>query len=330
VNIQANAPYTVPAGMQLPGSFGTSTREAAHIARVKAALLQSAQSTLDAAGFTQVIAPVFTQISGACGEPGTLIPVKLEGGDVFLRQTAQLHLEPLMQELGAVYSVGRSFRAERKSDHRHLTEFTLIEGEANGWTLDRLMGLIEQMVTGMARKAAESAAGSLAALKADPSALTRVRAPFQRMTYDEAIVALQSAGYFIEWGEDLGNAHELALTEMVGGPLFVTHYPAETRFFTMKVCRQDPRVVECCDLLLPGVGEVMGASETETDAGLLEMRLYGSKAVRQTVDLGGSVQDYEWYVQMRRDITARQAGFGMGFERIVRYVCGLASIAQAV
>ena len=120
----------------------------------------------------------------------------------------------------------------------------------------------------------------------------------------------RGAGYFIEWGEDLANATRLALTEMVGGPLFVTHYPAETRFFTMKVCREDPRVVECCDLLLPGVGEVIGASETETDAGLLETRLYRSKAVRQTVDLGGSVQDYEWYVQMRRDTTGGKQGSG--------------------
>ena len=327
---QSNTPYAMPTVMPLSGSIGASTREAAHIARVKAAMLRSTQSTLDSAGFTQVIAPTFTQLSGACGEPGTLIPVKLAGGNAFLRQTAQLHLEPLMRELGAVYSIGRSFRAERKSDHRHLTEFTLIEAEANGWTLDSLMALIEEMVASMVRRAAESASASLTALGDDLGAHARMQAPFQRMTYDEAIVALQGAGYFIEWGEDLANAHELALTEMAGGPLFVTYYPVETRFFTMKIRRQDPRVVECCDLLLPGVGEVMGASETETDPALLETRLYGSKAVRQTIDLGGSVQDYEWYVQMRRNASALQAGFGMGFERVVRYVCGLTSIAQAV
>jgi asparaginyl-tRNA synthetase len=320
----------MPVGTRFAAGIGGGARDAAHIARVKAALLRSAESTLDAAGFTQVIAPVLTRMSGACGEPGSLIPVKLAGGDLFLRQTAQLHLEPLMQELGAVYSVGRSFRAERRSDQRHLTEFTLIEGEAMGWTLDRLMALMEEMVVGMMRRAAESAGGSLSALGADAGAVKGLKAPFGRMTYDEAIVALQGAGYFIEWGEDLGNAHELALTQMAGGPLFVTHYPAETRFFTMKVRREDPRVVECCDLLLPGVGEVMGASETETDAGVLEARLYGSKAVRQVLDMGGSVEDYEWYVEMRRGTGARQAGFGMGFERIVRYVCGLESIAEAV
>lgn len=316
------APYAVPAIMPPSGTIGASTKEAAHIARVKAAILRSAQNTLDNAGFTQVIAPTFTQMSGACGEPGTLIPVKLAGGNAFLRQTAQLHLEPLMRELGAVYSVGRSFRAERKSDHRHLTEFTLIEGEVGGWTLDSLMSLMEEMIVSMVRRAGEIAPNH------KPAAL--MATPFRRMTYDEAIVALQGSGYFIEWGEDLAHVHEIALTEMVGGPLFITHYPAETRFFTMKICRQDPRVVECCDLLLPGVGEVMGASETETDPNVLETRLYSSKAVRQAVDLGGSVQDYEWYVQMRRTASDMQAGFGMGFERMVRYVCGLTSISQAI
>ncbi|HST04445.1 MAG TPA: amino acid--tRNA ligase-related protein [Chloroflexia bacterium] len=320
--MHTNAPYAVPIIMPPSGTIGASTKEAAHIARVKAAILRSAQNTLDNAGFTQVIAPTFTQMSGACGEPGTLIPVKLAGGNAFLRQTAQLHLEPLMRELGAVYSVGRSFRAERKSDHRHLTEFTLIEGEVGGWTLDSLMSLMEEMIVSMVRRAGEIAPNH------KPAAL--MATPFRRMTYDEAIVALQGSGYFIEWGEDLAHVHEIALTEMVGGPLFITHYPAETRFFTMKICRQDPRVVECCDLLLPGVGEVMGASETETDPNVLETRLYSSKAVRQAVDLGGSVQDYEWYVQMRRTASDMQAGFGMGFERMVRYVCGLTSISQAI
>jgi asparaginyl-tRNA synthetase len=115
----------------------------------------------------------------------------------------------------------------------------------------------------------------------------------------------------------------------VGGPLFVTHYPAETRFFTMKVCRHDPRVVECCDLILPGVGEVMGASETEPDVSLLEARMNTSRSIRQIVDLGGDTGDYAWYLEMHRESSPRQAGFGIGFERLVRYVCGLESVQKA-
>ncbi|MEO5951279.1 MAG: amino acid--tRNA ligase-related protein, partial [Chloroflexia bacterium] len=306
-----------------------STR-AAHIARVKAALLRSAQNTLDAADFIQVVAPTLTSQSGACGEPGSLIPIQLGDKKAFLRQTAQLHLEPLMQELGAVYSVGRSFRAERKSDNRHLMEFTLIEAEAAGWSLEQLMQLMERMVAEMVARTVETSSGSLKALGADIDALATVQSPFKRMTYDQAIIALQNAGYFIEWGEDLTNEHEVELANMAGGPLFVTHYPVETRFFTMKVCRHDPRVVECCDLLMPGVGEVMGASETESNVRMLETRLLQSKSVSQIRDLGGMTHDYEWYVSMRRDFTGKQAGFGMGFERVVRYVCGLDSIAQAV
>ncbi len=317
----------------IPGRTGAgaaNAMQAAHIARVKAALLQAAQDTLDGEGFTQVVAPTLTHQLGACGEPGTLIAVEVGGGKAFLRQTAQLHLEPLMQELGAVYSIGRSFRAERRSDNRHLTEFTLVEAEAAGWSLEQLMGLMERMVVEMARRAATTAAGSLGTLGVGSRMLERVAAPFKRMTYDEAIIALQGAGYFIEWGEDLSNEHEIALADVAGGPLFVTHYPVETRFFTMKICRHDPRVVECCDLLMPGVGEVMGASETEPDAYLLETRMLQSKSVRQIMDLGGVMTDYEWYVEMRRERATQQAGFGMGFERMVRYVCGLESIAHTV
>jgi asparaginyl-tRNA synthetase len=233
-----------------------------------------------------------------------------------------------MRDLGAVYSVGKSFRAERRSDNRHLTEFTLIEGEAEGWCLEELMGLMERLVVEMVWRASEGAAGSLDAL----GVINRLeaQAPFKRMTYDEAIIALQKAGYFVEWGEDLSHEHEIALADMAGGPLFITRFPVETRFFTMKICRHDPRVVECCDLLMPGIGEVMGGSETETDVFAMETRMLQSKGVRQMVDLGVNTNDYEWYVASRRETATQQAGFGMGFERIVRYVCGLESIAQTI
>ena len=117
----------------------SSTVRSAHIARVKAALLRSAQATLDQEGFTQVMPSTLTTLSGACGEPGTLIPVDLNGEKSYLRQTSQLHLEPLMRMLGRVYSIGRSFRAEHISDDRHLTEFSLLEAEAAGMTLPELM-----------------------------------------------------------------------------------------------------------------------------------------------------------------------------------------------
>jgi asparaginyl-tRNA synthetase len=310
-------------------SLASTIGRNAHVARVKAALLRAAHDTLDGQGFTQVIAPVLTTLSGACGEPGTLIPVNLLGTGAYLRQTSQLHLEPLMRELGRVYSVGRSFRAERHSDDRHLTEFTLVEGEAEGLNLDGLMSLVEELVRRMVQHAAASVPDSLQALGVRATNL-RMDGQFARMTYDEAIVALQKHGYFVEWGEDLSHAHELTLAEIAGGPVFVTHYPVELRFFTMKVKRDDPRVVECFDLLLPGVGEVLGGSETETDPALLERRLLSSRGIKHMVELGNPVTDYNWYIAMHKERSEQQAGFGLGFERLVRYVCGLSSVMQAV
>jgi asparaginyl-tRNA synthetase len=315
----------------LPGDLShRNWRTSAHIAGVKAAMLRAAQDLLDTEGFTQVFPPVLTSLSGACGEPGTLIPVELHGRRAYLRQTSQLYLEPLMRELGKVYSISRSFRAERHSDERHLTEFTLLEAEVAGYGLQQLMALMERLVCEMLHRAGVLARQHLKALGVDPAKLESVQPPFVRITYDDAIIALQAQGYFVEWGEDLSEEHELALTRMVGGPLLVTRYPVELRFFTMKICRDDPRVVECCDLLMPGVGEVMGASETETDPGLLETKLMSSKGVRQLLDLGVNPDDYGWYIQMHRQAGTRQAGFGMGFERLVRYACGLRSVADAV
>lgn len=315
----------MPTGKPMPQEW-TPT---AHVARVKAALLRSAQDTLDSEGYTQVVAPLLTTLSGACGDPTSLISVDVRGRQAYLRQTSQLHLEPLMRELGKVYSMGRSFRAERRSDDRHLTEFTLLEAEAAGSTLTQMMSLMEGLVWRMLRYAGEFARTHLDALGVDAKRLRSVKAPFARMTYDEAIIALQKAGHFIEWGEDLSNRQELALTRMADGPLFVTHYPAELRFFTMKASRSDPRLVECCDLLLPGVGEVMGASETEVDPDLLERKMVSSRGVRQVLDLGGSADDYAWYIAMHRHDSGLQAGFGMGFERLVRFACGLNSVSDA-
>jgi asparaginyl-tRNA synthetase len=302
----------------MTGAVQPGLSKAAHVATIKAAMLRAAQSTLDREGFTQVVPSMLTTMCGGCGDPGTLVPVEVDGKQAYLSQTAQLHLEPLMRELGKVYSISRSFRAERRIDDRHLAEFTLVEGEAAGWDLERMMGLMERLLVNMLRQA-----------NARGSHHTAAKAPFARMTYDEAVIALQQRGHFIEWGEDLGNRHEIALTEMVGGPLFVTHHPLGTRFFTMKVCRDDPRVVECCDLLMPGVGEVMGASETEHDPDLLQARLESSPSVRQWLDLGGSTDDYAWYLDMHRHASIQQAGFGLGFERLVRYACGLKSVAEA-
>ncbi len=321
--IPSSAKHTSPVA---PFAPQIQWSRAAHVARVKAAMLRAAESALDGAGFTQVLPSLLTGMSGACGDPGTLIAVELKGEQRYLRQTSQLHLEPMMRELGRVYSVSRSFRAERRLDERRLDEFTLIEAEALGHSLPQLMPLMEELVACMLRGAGAFAGRHLLALGTAPVGLV-LGAPFPRMTYDDAIIALQKRGHFIEWGEDLADRHELVLAE--NGPLFVTHYPISTRFFTMKISRDDPRVVECCDLLLPGLGEVMGASETEPDADLLQSRLAQSPAARQQLDMGGSLEDYGWYIDMHRERSTQQAGFGMGFERLVRYACGLSTLAEA-
>jgi asparaginyl-tRNA synthetase len=285
-------------------------------------LLRAVRQFMEKESCLEVTIPTITSLTGACEDFSTLFSLDYFGKRAFLTQTAQLHLEPLIhsQLLRRVYSINHSYRAEPRVDHRHLTEFLLIEMEIGFGDLETLIGIEERLLMSLIKTALESCSIELNILGADVTRLQAIVPPFRRLTYTQAIEQLKQLDMEIGWGDDLDQKSELALLEWAASPLFITHYPLELKFFNMRQNRENAGLVNAVDLLLPGVGEICGGAEREEDPERLRTRLMNSSAIKHVLANGGSAQDYEWYLQLRELDSIPYAGFGMGFERLVQFI----------
>ena len=287
-------------------------RSQEHVAtfRVKAELLRACREFLDREEVLEVTPPV---LSGNAAEGGAeAFQIDYFGRPGYLSQTAQLYLEALLFPHERVYALTPSFRAEKSRTPRHLTEYLHLEVELAWCDLAGLLDFIERMVESVAHALAERRPKELAALGRPPAELAAIRAPFPRITYAAAIDRLSALGLPVRWGSDLGTAEERALTLESATPLFVTHFPRELKAFYMLRSPGDPRTAEAADLLAPeGYGELMGASCRETDVALLTERIR---------EVGANPAEYEWYLDLRRHGSVPHAGFGLGIERLLRWV----------
>jgi len=308
-----------------------SSRMAALI-RLRGTLLKAIRHFMESEDFVEVTTPTITSLTGACEDFSTLFPLDYFGNRAFLTQTAQLHLEPLVhsQTLRRVYSINHSYRAEPRADHRHLTEFVLVEPEIGFGNLEILLDIEQRLVSSIVKSALETRREELEMLGADIATLETIKPPFRRITYTEAVKQLNKMGIETAWGDDLDRRREIALLEWTHFPTFITHYPLELKFFNMRQNREDERVVNAADLLLPGVGEVCGGAEREEDPVRLRQRLMTSQAMKHLLAAGGSAEDYEWYLQLRDHDSIPYAGFGMGFERLVQFITGSESCLNCV
>ena len=299
---------------------------------LRGTLLKTVRTFLEAEGFAEVTTPNICGLTGACEDFSTLFPLEYFGHRAFLTQTAQLYLEPLIhsQTLRRVYSVNHSYRAELRADNRHLTEFVLIEPEIAFGDLETLIDIEQRLVSELVRSALEIRRKELETLGANIAMLETIKPPFCRMTYTEAVGQLNKMGIGTEWGADLDREREIALLSWTKFPTFITHYPLELKFFNMRQNRNDPRIVNAVDLLLPGVGEVCGGAEREEDPVRLRDRLLNSSAIKQLLEKGGSAEDYEWYLKLRDHESIHYAGFGMGFERLVQFITGSESCLDCI
>lgn len=288
--------------------------------RVRAEVEQAVHDFYYQRGFVRVDTPILT---GAIGEhAGTLFETDYFGDPAYLAQTGQLYVEAACPAFKKVYCFGPTFRAEKSKTRRHLTEFWMVEPEVAFADSDDNMRLQEEFVSYLVERALERCGEELKILERDTSLLERVRPPFPRISYSEAVEKLQAGGSDIEWGADLGAPDEMALMEGQDLPLFVHDYPKQAKAFYMKENPADPRTVLCDDLLAPeGYGEIIGGSQREDDLDKLLSRIR---------EEGLPEQAYAWYLDLRRYGTFPHSGFGLGIERTVAWITGRRHVRELI
>ncbi|HEY6101468.1 MAG TPA: asparagine--tRNA ligase [Anaeromyxobacter sp.] len=292
------------------------------ILRVRHTVEQAIRDFFDERGFTLVDAPIFTP--SACEGTSTLFEVPyFDLGKAYLTQSGQLYMEAAAMALGKVYCFGPTFRAEKSKTRRHLTEFWMVEPEVAFMDLDGDMALMEELVSSVVQAAlARHRTELVSVLERDVSRLESVKAPFPRITYTEAVDVIQKAGHPMKWGDDIGGDEETIVAKQFDRPVMVHRYPAEMKAFYFKKDPQDPKVALGCDVLAPeGYGEIIGGGQREDDLETLE------KAIETH---GLPKEAFEWYLDLRRYGSVPHAGFGMGVERCVAWICGLHHVRETI
>jgi asparaginyl-tRNA synthetase len=297
------------------------SRRQVAIARVRHEVIQSIRDFFHDQGFVLVDTPILT---GSIGEhAGTLFATEyFDLGKAYLAQTGQLYVEAAAAALGKVYCFGPTFRAEKSKTRRHLTEFWMVEPEVAWNDSEDNMRLQEQFVAYVVGRCLERRKGELVELERDTASLERCLPPFPRISYTEAVEKLNGLGAGMEWGRDLGGDAETMLAKQYDRPVMVFNYPKVVKAFYMKENPADPRTVLNNDMLAPeGFGEIIGGSQREDDYDKLLGRIRAE---------GLPEEAYGWYLDLRKYGTFVHAGFGLGVERTVAWICGLPHIREAI
>jgi len=296
-----------------------STRQAA-ILRIRSEVEQAINDFFYARDFVRVDTPILT---AAIGERSGLFSTEyFDEGSAYLAQTGQLYGEAAAAALGRIYTFGPTFRAEKSKTRRHLSEFWMIEPEVAFADSAENMRLQESLLVYLIERVVERRRPELADLERDVSKLERVRPPFPRIDYGDAVATLQQRGSTVQWGDDLGAEDETLLVADADRPVFVCNYPKQAKAFYMKENPADPRTVLCNDCLAPeGFGEIIGGSQREDDHDKLRQRIIAE---------GLPLDAYGWYLDLRRYGTFVHAGFGLGLERTIAYICGLPHLREAI
>jgi asparaginyl-tRNA synthetase len=317
------------------------------ILRVRHGVVKAIRDFFDGRGFTLVDAPVFTP--SACEGTSTLFEVPyFDLGKAYLTQSGQLYMEAAAMALGKVYCFGPTFRAEKSKTRRHLTEFWMVEPEVAFMDLDGDMQLMEDLVAHVVQTVLAKHERELRdVLERDVEKLRNVKAPFPRITYTEAVEVIQKAqlamrakgqpeeagperaggmgGQYppiMKWGDDIGGDEETVVASAYDRPVMVHRYPAEMKAFYFKKDPQDPKVALGCDVLAPeGYGEIIGGGQREDDLAALEASIAKHELPQEA---------FEWYLDVRRYGSVPHAGFGMGVERCVAWICGLHHVRETI
>lgn len=288
--------------------------------RIRADVVKACRDYFDGRGFTLLDAPIFTP--AACEGTTTLFPVAYFDDTVYLTQSGQLYMEAGALAFGKVYCFGPTFRAEKSKTRRHLTEFWMIEPEVAYCDLDGDMDLAEDFLESVVQRVLTDRQAELDVLERDTAKLAQVKKPFPRISYTEAVERLQAGGTDIRWGDDFGGDDETLLSEQFDRPVLVHRYPVQNKAFYMKTDPHDAKVALCMDVLAPeGYGEIIGGGQREDDLAVLQAKL-------DAHDL--PTEAFGWYLDLRRYGSVPHAGFGMGIERLVTWLCGLRHVRESI
>jgi asparaginyl-tRNA synthetase len=290
------------------------------ILRVRSEIVRACREYFDDRGFTLVDAPIFTP--AACEGTTTLFAVDYFGEPAYLTQSGQLYLEAAAMAFGKAYCFGPTFRAEKSKTRRHLTEFWMVEPEVAYLDLAGDMNLAEDFLVHVVGRVLERRRPELEHLGRAIEPLERVRAPFPRISYDEAVAILQRKGHDRPWGDDFGAEEETDLSQEFDRPVLIHRYPRQCKAFYMKTDPANERVALCVDVLAPeGYGEIIGGGQREDDW----------QTLRDKIDHHGLPREaFDWYLDLRRYGSVPHAGFGMGIERLVTWVCGLHHVRETI
>jgi asparaginyl-tRNA synthetase len=291
------------------------------VLRVRHEIIRAVRDYFDDHGFTLVDTPILTP--AACEGTTTLFEVPyFEYGTAYLAQSGQLYNEATAAAMGKTYCFGPTFRAEKSKTRRHLTEFWMVEPEMAYANLDDVMALAEDFVVSIIARVLDRCKLELEALERDTSKLEKIKAPFPRVSYDEAVERLKQKGSEIEWGGDFGGTDETLLSEDYDQPIMVHRFPSAIKAFYMQPDEQRPELAMGVDVLAPeGYGEVIGGGQRIHDFDLLLRRLHEHKLPREP---------FEWYLDLRKYGTVPHGGFGMGIERCVAWMCGLEHVRETI
>ncbi|EMY77073.1 asparagine--tRNA ligase [Leptospira weilii serovar Ranarum str. ICFT] len=272
--------------------------------------------------FLLIDTPILT---GSVGESaGTLFSTEyFDLGNAYLAQTGQLYLETAIFAHNKVYCYGPTFRAEKSKTRRHLTEFWMVEAEVAFAGHAENLKLQEDFVKTIVKETVQSSLQDLKVLERDPAPLLAYfEKDFPVIDYTKALEILGSKGEDIVWGDDINSEREQMLTTEFGGPVFIQKYPREAKAFYMKVNPEDPKTVLNADLIAPdGVGEIIGGSEREENYENIVQRLKEEKL---------PVESYDWYLDLRKYGSVPHAGFGLGTERMIAWICGLQHVRECI
>jgi asparaginyl-tRNA synthetase len=290
------------------------------VLRIRHEIVRACRNFFDDRGFILADAPIFTP--NACEGTTTLFETDYFGEKAYLTQSGQLYNEATAAAFGKVYCFGPTFRAEKSKTRRHLTEFWMIEPEVAYAGLDEIMTLAQDLIAFVVARVLDRRLEELKVLGRDVGKLKAIGSPFPRLTYAEAVERLQQRGNPIRFGDDFGGDEETMLSSEFDRPVIIHHYPAAIKPFYMQPDPEKADLALCMDILASeGYGEIVGGGQRVHEAHVLEGRLN-----EQHLDAAA----FKWYLDLRTFGSVPHAGFGMGIERVIAWICGLEHVRETI